>query len=276
MSIPPEVQRQIVDLFDEAANAYDRVDGIDYFGPIADGLLEQLAPQAGERTLDVGCGSGALLVSLARSVAPNGRATGIDAAPSMVVRAREEAAAQSVKVEVLVGDAQAPDFPPESFDVVGSSLVLFFLSDPVAALAAWRELLVDGGRVGISTFRGFNDSWHPVNAVFDAFTPPADPNPRAPAASSPFASDEGVEKLLGAAGYRGVRTVCSSISVRFDDVDQWERWSRSHGQLRRWKMVPLERLPEVRTAAADALELTRDANGRMGFDQQIRYTLGRR
>jgi len=203
MSMPPAVQRQIVDLFDETADTYERVDGVDFFRPIADGLLEQLAPQAGERALDIGCGTGALLIPLARAVAPNGRAIGIDAAPTMVARSDEEAAAAGVNVEVLVGDAQAPDFPPASLDVVGSSLVLFFLADPVAALAAWRELLIDAGRVGISTFGPFSEPWRSVEAVFNAFLPPTDANPRAPAAANPFASDEGVEQLLAAAGSEG-------------------------------------------------------------------------
>ena len=51
-------------------------------------------------------------------------------------------------MEVVVGDAQEPDLPEQSFDALASSLVLFFLPDPAAALRAWRMLLVDGGRIG--------------------------------------------------------------------------------------------------------------------------------
>lgn len=54
-----------------------------------------------------------------------------------------------------VADARSPGLPPASFDVVASSLVLFFLQEPVDALRAWTALLVPGGRLGIATFGPF-------------------------------------------------------------------------------------------------------------------------
>jgi SAM-dependent methyltransferase len=55
-------------------------------------------------------------------------------------------------VQVLLDDAMAPSLEAATFDLVTSSLVLFFLPDPVVALRNWYQLLVRGGRIGVSTF----------------------------------------------------------------------------------------------------------------------------
>jgi SAM-dependent methyltransferase len=44
------------------------------------------------------------------------------------------------------------DLPPAHFDVIASSLVLFFLPEPAHALSRWVESVRPGGRVGITTF----------------------------------------------------------------------------------------------------------------------------
>jgi len=137
-------------IFDRVSATYDRV-GVDFFQPIADGLLAHLSPRSGDRALDVGCGRGAVLFPLARAVAPVGTALAIDVSPGMVEATASEAASLGLAVDVRVGDAVLAG-DTGSFDLVASSLVLFFLRDPVAALRTWLDHLVPGGRVGISTF----------------------------------------------------------------------------------------------------------------------------
>jgi hypothetical protein len=43
-----------------------------------------------------------------------------------------------------------------------------------------------------------------------------------------------------------------------------------------WEAIPDDQREDIRAQAYDALEQTRDADGRMGFDQDVRYTIGRR
>ncbi|MEZ5179130.1 MAG: methyltransferase domain-containing protein [Acidimicrobiales bacterium] len=269
----------VADLFDAVADTYDNV-GVDFMQPIARGLVEALAPQPGERALDVGCGAAALF-PLAEAVAPGGRVTAIDLAPRMVAATAADVAAagldpEHVAVEVRVGDAMAPDVEPGSVDLVASSLVLFFLPDPAAALAAWRQLLVAGGRVGVSTFGAHSAAWHDVDGVFAPYLPPGLPDPRNMGPDSPFGSDAGVEGLLAEAGFDDVRTETWTVPLRFADADQWHRWSWSVGQRRMWLLVPEAERAEVRARAETALEATRDDQGRIGFDQVVRYTLARR
>jgi len=264
-------------LFDRVADTYDRV-GVDLFQPIAARLVEEVAPMVGERVVDIGCGRGAVLLRLASAVGPSGRAIGLDLAPKMVAAAAEHAAREGLAIEVMIGDAEDPDLPTGSFDIVTASLVLFFLPDPVAALSAWGELLVDGGRIGVSTFGAYDAAWEPVDAIFEPYLPPGMRDARTTGKQGPFGSDQGVERLLVEAGFTDVRTTAGSVSVRFDDADHWHRWTMSTGQAGMWAMVPEAERAAVKANAYRLLgDLRRqDPDHRIGFDQAVRYTLGRR
>lgn len=272
-----ENQERMAALFDSVADTYDHV-GVDLFQPTAAGLVRALAPRPGERALDVGCGRGAVLFPLAEAVTATGAVTGIDLSPRMVEATRADVARAGLTwVDVAVGDAMAPAVQPRSFDLVASSLVLFFLPDPLEALRAWRELLVDGGRVGVSTFGPHDDQWREqVDAVLASFRPPEARDARTTGSRGPFESAEGMEGLLSDAGFREVRTVTTTVSPRFADAAHWQRWSLSVGQRQFWDAIPEDRRPEVEEVSFAAVERCRKPDGRLGFDQEIRYTLGRR
>ena len=270
-------QERMAALFDRVADTYDRM-GVHQFQPIAARLTDELAPVPGERALDIGCGRGAVLLRLASAVGPTGRATGLDLAPAMVAAAAEEAAAANLPVAVVVGDAQDPDLPAESFEVLASSLVLFFLPDPATALSRWRALLVGDGRLGVSTFGTLSPWWGPVDAVFKPFLASGMRDARTTGAAGQFASDAGMEQLLAGTGFTDVHTARDVVRVRFDDVEHWRRWTMSTGQRSMWEQVPDDQRRAVEEATARAVEETRrhTDDGRMGFDQQVRYTVGRK
>ncbi|WP_416975364.1 class I SAM-dependent methyltransferase [Streptomyces sp. 4F14] len=92
--------------------------------------------------LDLGCGTG----SLALLAAERGhRVTGVDGSPAMLERARAKLAAYDAGF--LLGDAQEPPVGEARFDVVLVRHVLWALPDPARALANWRGLLREGGRM---------------------------------------------------------------------------------------------------------------------------------
>lgn len=261
--------------FDKVADTYDAT-GIELMGPIARGLVAELAVQPGEVVLDIGCGRGAALFPLAAAAGPTGRVTGIDLSPRMVELTSADVVAAGLTdiVDVRIGDAQEPDMAASSVDVVSASLVLFFLPDPAAALGAWREVLVAGGRIGISTFGPLNDEWD-VDQVFRPYVPADLPDPRY-RVGGPFASDDAMEQLFVDAGFTGVRTVTTMVPVRFVDVDEWHRWSLSAGQRRIWDTIPDDEVEGVLADAAIRLDGCRRPDGAMGFDQGVRYTIATR
>ena len=233
-------------LFDMLAADYDR-SGVDFFEPIAAGLLEVLPPRPGERWLDVGCGAGAVLLPVADAVGADGTVVGIDVSEQMVERTR--AAARGLPhVEVLVGDAAEPP-AADPFDVVVSSLVLFFLPDPDAALRSWLGALAPGGRLGVSTFGPWDPRLEDVEAVLEPWIPAAMKDPRVVGEASPFASDEGMERLVADAGFVEVRTETFALPVRFADAEQWYAFSWSTGQRGMWLSVPEDQRDAVRAEA---------------------------
>lgn len=104
---------------------------------LAAGVLEWLAPQPGERILDIGCGDGQLS---ARIAAAGASVIGLDASPQMA------AAARSRGIEAHEGSAESMPFAGRSFDAVFSNAALHWVRDHEALLAEVRRVLKPGGR----------------------------------------------------------------------------------------------------------------------------------
>lgn len=104
---------------------------------LAGGVLEWLAPQAGERILDLGCGDGQLTERLAESGAI---VSGVDADPRMV----EAAKARGVEAQCAV--AESLPMADASFDAVFSNAALHWVRDQDAMMAEVRRVLKPGGR----------------------------------------------------------------------------------------------------------------------------------
>jgi len=269
----------IAGVFDRAADTYDAV-GVPWFGPIAAGLVEQLDVRPGERVLDIGCGRGAALIPLAMAAGETGHVVGIDLAPRMVQRTAADVR-EMPQVQVRVGNATDPGLPPSSFDpssfdVVAACLVLFFLPDPGAAVRAWQQLLVPGGRMGVTTFDQQDERWQQVDAVFEPFLPPAMLDARTSGRRGPFASDEGVAQLLIDAGLSDVRTVHRSVEAVFRDAVHLIEFSWSHGQRVMWEAIPEDRQAALRREFKARARQYQDDSGRIRFTQHIRHTLGNR
>jgi arsenite methyltransferase len=122
-------------------------------------VVESLQLQPGERVLDVGSGPGFLVSEIAEVVGPSGVVYGVDISESMVEMARQRCADfRSVTIEV--GDAHHLKFVDSEFDVVVSTQVLEYLTDPVGALAQMYRILCPGGRIEILATDWTSMVWH--------------------------------------------------------------------------------------------------------------------
>jgi ubiquinone/menaquinone biosynthesis C-methylase UbiE len=75
------------------------------------------------------------------------RLTAIELSPAMLDLARLRAREAGREVDVWLGDAQALQFPDESFDTVTCTLALCTIPDDRAAVAEARRVLRPGGRL---------------------------------------------------------------------------------------------------------------------------------
>ena len=107
-----------------------------FVADLGEAVLEMLAPRAGERILDLGCGDGALT---ARIVARGATVVGIDSSPAQV------AAARARGLDARVGDGTELTLG-ETFDAVFSNAALHWMRPPQAVAAGVAAALMPGGR----------------------------------------------------------------------------------------------------------------------------------
>ncbi len=110
-------------------------------------LLARAEVGPGNRVLDIGCGTGSLLVTLGRKE-PDAVLTGLDPDPAALGRARRKAARAGVQVSLDRGFADELPYPDASLDRVLSSMMLHHLdpADRARALAEAHRVLRPGGR----------------------------------------------------------------------------------------------------------------------------------
>lgn len=96
--------------------------------------------------LDIGCGTGATTLSIAKSLALQGECTGIDVSEPMLNHARQRAVAEGVANALFVaGDAQRHRFTADAFDAAASRFGVMFFDDPTAAFANIGKAVRPGG-----------------------------------------------------------------------------------------------------------------------------------
>jgi SAM-dependent methyltransferase len=173
--------------------------------PIADLLIDRAKPSAGERIIDVGCGSGATTIAFARKVAPSGHAFGVDISGPMLARARQSAPAD-LPVDFVLADATVYPFDPASFDLLASRFGVMFFADPALSFANMRKALRPSGRLAFACWREPRENpffTAPLQAVLKHVPklPPQGPEDPGPFA---FASEARVHRILGEAGFIGI------------------------------------------------------------------------
>jgi ubiquinone/menaquinone biosynthesis C-methylase UbiE len=102
-----------------------------------------LFSQARGRVLDVGCGYGINFSYLTNAT----EIMGIDFSPVMLAQGRERMGASKIPVDLREGDAEALDFPDDSFDTVISSLSTCSFFNPITALQEIRRVCKPHGQV---------------------------------------------------------------------------------------------------------------------------------
>ena len=104
--------------------------------------------QAGQRVLDVACGTGVLARTAAERVGVDGHVIGFDINEGMLAVAEKNAA----HIEWRQGAAEKLPFDDNSFDAVISQFGLMFFEDRALALREMMRVLRPGGRLAVAVW----------------------------------------------------------------------------------------------------------------------------
>jgi ubiquinone/menaquinone biosynthesis C-methylase UbiE len=169
--------------------------------------------RAGQRVLDVACGTGILAREAARRTAP-GRVTGLDANAGMVEVARRLAP----NVDWRQGVAESIPLPDRSFDTVVSQFGLMFFRDRREALCEMLRVLVPGGRLSVAVWDAVERT--PAYAAEAALFERAAGRQAADALRAPFVLGDRhtLAALFEDAGVASVEVTTKTGTARFPSV----------------------------------------------------------
>jgi demethylmenaquinone methyltransferase/2-methoxy-6-polyprenyl-1,4-benzoquinol methylase len=139
---------EVAGMFDDVAKHYDRTNAVlsagnAYLWRIA--TVRAVAPQAGERILDLAAGTGTSSVALSHTGA---KVVAVDFSPGMIAEGRRK----HKNIEFVEADIEKLPFGDDEFDAVTISFGLRNVNDPKRALAEMYRVLKPGGRVVICEF----------------------------------------------------------------------------------------------------------------------------
>ena len=156
MSIPRQNEEDQAALWNGAAGltwveAQEPLDRL--FEPFEELLVEAVLAHGARSVLDVGCGTGATTLAIARAL--DGRnAVGIDISEPMLALARVRAEREHLPATFVCADAETHPFEPRSFDMIVSRFGVMFFADPVRAFANLRTAARRGGELALVAWRG--------------------------------------------------------------------------------------------------------------------------
>ena len=122
-------------------------------------LVKHARIRAGQRVLDVGCGTGVAALTAARAGA---QVSALDLSPVLIAHGRQHAALAGVEIDFTEGDVEALPFEDASFDAVISQFGHMFAPRPDVTTAEMLRVLKPGGTIAFST-------WPPEHYVGQMF-----------------------------------------------------------------------------------------------------------
>ncbi len=198
--------------------------------PLGQLALDALAPAPGSTVLEVGPGTGAATVELARRVGPSGRVIGVDISPPLLEIARQNVADQGLSNVTLINADAAELTLDRPADAVFSRLGIMFFSDPVAAFANLRRCTRPGGRIGFVSWQSLADNpWFGAasNALYETVgLPVPQPDPETPGVFA-LADPRRTRLILEQAGWQEVIVTPRTHELTLDAEQVEERLASS-------------------------------------------------
>ena len=176
-------------------------------------FLDWIAPNEGQRWLDVGCGNGAFTQLVAEQNKPLAL-VGIDPSEAQLAYARQHPLLQCV--DFVNADAMALPFPDEAFDLAVMPLVIFFVPEPVQGVAEMARVVAPGGTVAAYAW-DMEGGGFPYQSVNETLGAVGRAIPMPPSVSS--SRLEALSDLWVTAGLGDIYTRVISVARTYTDFD---------------------------------------------------------
>jgi len=201
-----------------AAERYQTILTPSILGPFAKALVEFSDLRAGERVVDIGCGTGSASRYAAEITGSSGKVTGIDVNPGMITVAQSLPVAQGAPIEWRTTDVAVLPLADKSVDVVLCAQSLQFLPEKEAGLSEMQRVLRADGRVNLSLWCQISENPYfetLVNAL-DKHIGPA----TAAGLQSAFSltETEEIHNLLSGAGFGQIEMTVTKLNLPFPDL----------------------------------------------------------
>ncbi|MGA7485645.1 MAG: methyltransferase domain-containing protein [Xanthobacteraceae bacterium] len=203
----------------EAAELYERYVARYILGPWAPLLVDAAHVGAGERVLDVACGTGVVARAAAVRVGSTGRVVGVDLNSGMIAVARSLTAPVGASIEWIERSALDLGLPDATMDVVLCQQGLQFFPDKALAIREMRRVLVDGGRLAVSVWNAVGLYNSAVAEALARFL--SDGAAIQFCASRQVPAKEELQRLATEAGFSAVDVRLSRINVRLPRLDEF-------------------------------------------------------
>jgi len=236
------------------------------FRPIESDLVSCSRSLSPKTVLDVGCGTGATTLAIARVLEPQSTCLGMDISEPMIALARRRARAAGLNARFITADAEHFALEPSSFDLVVSRFGVMFFADPVKAFANLRKSTVAGGQLQVYAWRSPAENPF-MTAAERAAAPllPAMPK-RVPDAPGQFAfsNDTKVRDILEQSGWSNVqiRPVDYRLTLPLSELESYYTRMGSVGRI-------LEQLEQ--SVRSQVLEAVRPAFDEFVEGDQVRF-----
>ncbi|MCA8321660.1 class I SAM-dependent methyltransferase [Burkholderia cepacia] len=176
------------------------------FEPLERLLVEAVATSSARSVLDVGCGTGAVTVAIARRLGAHAQCTGIDISARMIDAAQARAERSGVHARFVRADVQTHAFEPASVDLIVSRLGVMFFDDPVRAFANLRHAARLDARMRFVAWRSAADN--PFMTIAERAAAPLLPNLPARRPGAPgqfgFGDRQRIASVLADSGWADV------------------------------------------------------------------------
>ena len=213
-----------------AVDAYDRHVG--RYGPeLAREMARVTGVRAGQRALDVGCGSGALAVTLAEILGAANVAA-IDPSERFAAACRAPLPA----AEVRVGVAEELPWRDAEFDAVLAQLVVDGMNDARRGASEMRRVARPGGTLSACVW-DFDGGMTLLRTVWDSALAVDEELARSFGAHkpNPFSRPRELEELWRTSGFEGVELGQVEAGADYDDFDDlWYPFANGVGNLARF------------------------------------------